>query len=169
MNRVFFKNINEDAYYNDDAINNVISYIYRLNETFQLPIFCYGCIEWPPTYDSLKSEYYMIRKLSRTNLPDQQIIHFIISFGIPAAYITARHHRFADDIAKLFGIEYQVCYAYHTDTKHPHFHYVVSATSYIPENLPLSPERMSQYQAQIHSLADKYDFKFLTEGAQNHV
>lgn len=136
MDSVIFKNINKDAHYNPDAIDNAISYIYHVNKS-QLPIYCYGCIEWPPTYKRLVKEYHLVRETTETDLIDQQIVHFIISFGISAKDITDIHKRFADDIAKLFQKEYQICYSYHTDTGHPHFHYVVSTTSYLAGNPPL--------------------------------
>lgn len=173
MNSVIFKNINQDDYSNKDAIDNVISYIYRIDKS-QLPIYCYGCIKWPPTYNSLIGEYHYIRtavKLSTLNQQaiDQQIIHFVISFNISEGDIAEKCFYFADDIAKLFSAEYQVCYAYHTDTGHPHFHYVVSTTSYLIGNSPLTNDKMAQYELQIQRLADAYEFKFHTEGAKQHV
>lgn len=169
MDSIIFKNINRDDYHNSNAIDNAISYIYRVKEKSQLPIYCYGCLEWPPTYKRLVKEYHLVRETAETNLIDQQIIHFIISFGISVADITDMHMRFADDIAKLFRMEYQICYSYHTNTGHPHFHYVVSTTSYIPGNPPLERNRMSQYESQIQNLANTYGFEFHIEGVNGYV
>lgn len=78
MDNIIFKNINRE-YCNTDAIDNVISYIYRTNDKSPLPIYCYGSIEWPPTYDTMIKEYHLIREISQAELPDQQMVHFIIS------------------------------------------------------------------------------------------
>lgn len=69
MDSVIFKNINKDAHYNPDAIDNAISYIYHVNKS-QLPIYCYGCIEWPPTYKRLVKEYHLVRETTETDLID---------------------------------------------------------------------------------------------------
>lgn len=138
MDSIIFKNINTDGYCNTDAIDNVIGYIYRTNNKSPLPIYCYGCIEWPPTHNSLIKDFHYVRENAQINVSDQQVMHFIISFGISITGITDIHKRFADDIAKLFRMEYQICYSYHTDNGHPHFHYVVSTTSYIAGKQPLN-------------------------------
>lgn len=168
MDNVIFKNINPGDYHNPDAINRVIAYIYRTG-TSQLPIYCYGCIQWPPTYDSLVNEYHLIRETAETDLLDQQLVHFVISFGDPVQDITDRHFHFADDIAKLFRNKYQICYAYHASSGHPHFHYVVSTTSYITGTPPINSDRMSQYELQIHNLAGTYGFGFHAKGVNKYV
>ncbi|NDO70521.1 hypothetical protein FMM80_18475 [Schaedlerella arabinosiphila] len=168
MENIIFKNINKE-YCNTDAINNVISYIYRTNNKSPLPIYCYGSIEWPPTYDTLIKEYHLIREISQAELSDQQIIHFIISFDIPVQNVTIKHFYFADDIAKLFRNKYQICYSCHTDNGHPHFHYAVSTNSYIDGNPFLNNEQMSCYESQICSLASTYGFEFYSEGVVENV
>lgn len=168
MDSVIFKIISKD-YCNTDAIDNVIGYIYRTNNNPPLPIYCYGCIEWPPTYDSLIKEYHLIREIPQAKISDQQIVHFILSFNTQAQAISDMHFQFADDIAKLFRNEYQVCYSYHTDNGHPHFHYAISTTSYIDGNPFLSNDRMSCYKSQICSLAKAYGFELHTKGAEENV
>lgn len=168
MDNVIFKNIKKD-YCNTDAIDNVIGYIYRTNDKFPLPIYGYGCIEWPPTYGSLINEYHLIREMPQANMPEQQLVHFIISFDVPVQNVTIRHFYFADDVAKLFRNEYQICYSYHTDNGHPHFHFAVSTTSYIDGNPFLSNERMSCYESQICFLANEYGFKFYPERVVKNV
>lgn len=168
MDSVIFKNINADSHSNPDAIDNVIAYIYRTGKS-PLPIYCYGCIQWPPTYDSLIKEYHLIRETSKAQISDQQVIHFMISFGIPVKNITDEHFQFADSIAKLFRNEYQICYAYHADKGHPHFHFVVSTTSYFVENRVLSHDMMACYESQISTLANTYGFELHIEGAEENV
>lgn len=168
MDSVIFKNINTDGYYNPDAIDKLISYIYRTDKS-PLLIYCYGCIEWPPTYNSLIKDFHSVRETAQMNVSDQQVMHFIISFGIPVQNITNRHFQFADDIAKLFRNEYQICYSYHEDTRHPHFHYAVSTTSYLVGNPILNNDRMAQYESLIYSLANAYGFKLHTEGEEENV
>ncbi len=163
------KNINVNGYDNPDAIDKTIGYIYRTNDKSPLPIYCYGCIDWPPTYDRLIKEYHLVRETSQTNTSDQQLMHFIISFNIPVQNVTEIHFHFADDIAKLFCNEYQICYSYHTDNGHPHFHYIVSTTSYIDGKPFLSNDRMSCYESQIYSLANTYGFIFLLERVVENV
>ena len=138
-----------DQYTNSEAIERGIKYIYRGDEKKMLPICCYGCITYPPTCKSLIQDFYTVR-LKQTEQSEQQIRHFIISFLADFD----RMYQFADRVAKLFSQEYQVCYAYHNDINHPHFHYIVSAVSYLPGYPCMDDKKWEEYLSQLQQLAE---------------
>lgn len=154
MTNAVFKII-PGEYVNCDAIDNTIKYLYRLNKKKALPLYCYGV--FPPTYENLIQAFHETRRLMQTNILNQQVWHFTISFELALPQITRTNYHFADGIAKLYAPEYQVCYAYHTNTHHPHFHYIVSTTSYIPGNEPLSVDKMNLQITQMIQLATEYE------------
>lgn len=138
---------------NEDAIDNAIKYIYRLDkEPVALPILCYGGICYPPTYESLINEFRIVRE-NNNNAPDHQIWHFILSFKNLAIDAQA-YWQSADAIALMLGRKYQVAFSYQTHNGHPHFHFIVSATSYNPDEGPLFGKEISEvYLPQITYIA----------------
>lgn len=149
------------SYENPNAIENVINYICRIEKKTPYPLYCYGAAPSPSTPIVCRNTilaFYAAREHHR--LPSQQQLwHFVISFAIPFPYIEQKHFIFADAVAFLFSKEYQSCYAYHSDTAHPHFHFVVSATSYIPDYPSLDKSNMDAYISQIIQLAAAYSIK----------
>lgn len=133
-------------------MQRAIYYIYRMNTNKPLPIYCYGA--YPPTSDNI------IKQISETMCnssisPTTYLRHFIVSFPTNIAYSNTLW-LFADSIAKLFCNEYQICYACHQDTDNLHFHYMVSAVSYIPAKNNLDNEIMFLYLTQMSALAVNY-------------
>ena len=63
----------------------------------------------------------------------------------------------ADKIAKLFSNVYMVCYAFHNDTNYFHAHFIISATSYIPNYPELNKDKVMQYLYQAQIIADNYN------------
>lgn len=59
-------------------------------------------------------------------------------------------------IAKTFASEYQIFYSCHTDTKHLHFHFFVSTTSFLINNTPLIKEKMDSYIKFIQDMTKDY-------------
>lgn len=148
-------------YENDDAIKNVINYICRIEKKTPYPLYCYGAAPSLSTLTACQNTilaFYAAREYH--NSPSQQQLwHFVISFAIPFPHIEQKHFIFADAVAFLFSKEYQSCYAYHNDTDHPHFHFVISATSYIPDYPSLNKANMNIYISQIVQLAAAYGMK----------
>ena len=133
-------------------MQRAIYYIYRMNTNKPLPVYCYGA--YPPTFDNI------IKQISETMCnssisPTTYLRHFIISFPTNIAYSNTLW-LFADSIAKLFCNEYQICYACHQNTDNLHFHYMVSAVSYIPAKNNLDNEIMFLYLTQMSALAVNY-------------
>lgn len=149
-------------YENNDAINKTINYLYRVNKkpANPLPVFCYGTADYtyPLSPETIIQNFHQTRQYQNQSfLSDRQVWHFSISFSLPACEITRELYFFADAIAKLFSKEYQICYAYHGDTDNPHFQYIVSAASYIPDYPALDEEKMRLYETQMTSTANNYD------------
>lgn len=144
----------DDAYENDDAIDNTIAYIYRLNKRIALPLYCYG-VEYPPTYRNVIRSFHKTRN-KHPSPPDQQLYHFVLSLEFLLPNINFFH--LADDVAKLFDA-YPVCYSFHTDTDHPHFHFIISTVSFIPghscldnSTLLIHLEKAQQVALEKHSI-----------------
>ena len=133
-------------------MQRAIYYIYRMNTNKPLPVYCYGA--YPPTADNI------IKRISETMCnssisPTTYLCHFIVSFPTNIAYNNTLW-LFADSISKLFCNEYQICYACHQNTDNLHFHYMVSAVSYIPTMNNLDNEIMSLYLTQMFALAETF-------------
>lgn len=133
-------------------MQRAIYYIYRLNTNKPLPVYCYGA--YPPTASTIISQINETMCNSSIT-PTTYLRHFIISFPTNIAYSNTLW-LYADSIAKLFCNEYQICYACHQDTYNLHFHYVVSAVSYIPVTNNLDNEIMSLYLTQMSALAETF-------------
>lgn len=143
----------DDPYENENAVDNTISYIYRLKNKKPLPIYCYG-VDFPPTYKNLVKSFYKTRDRCLMP-PDQQLYHIILSFAFMIPNINLMH--IADDIAKVFD-GYPVCYSFHTDTDHPHFHFIVSTSSYFPDYPSLEMGVLSKYIEQAQQMVlEKYN------------
>lgn len=130
-------------------MQRAIYYIYRINTNKPLPVYCYGA--YPPTADNI------INQINETICnysiaPNIYLRHFIISFPTNIVYNNTLW-LFADSIAKLFCNKYQICYACHQNTDNVHFHYLISAVSYMPATNNLDNEQMSLYLAQMSALA----------------
>ena len=133
-------------------MQRAIYYIYRINTNKPLPIYCYGA--YPPTADNIINQ--INETICHSSIaPTTYLRHFIISFPTNIAYSNTLW-LFADSIAKFFCNEYQICYACHQNTDNLHFHYMISAVSYIPATNNLDNEIMSLYLTQMSALAETF-------------
>ncbi|MDO5425252.1 MAG: hypothetical protein Q4F41_16140 [Eubacteriales bacterium] len=122
--------INKGKYDNDDAIFKTINYISRLdNEN----IFYYGI--WPPTKENSITLFEELRCRFPENTCPQKVQHFWITYK--SLKDTVFINTFADRIAFFFAPVYPICFSTHNDKKHWHSHFVVSTTSYFPDQPPL--------------------------------
>lgn len=156
--------INNSTYDNEDAIDKTIDYIYRIPQSINLPIYCYGIIN--PSYDNIIAQFHEIRNCS-DNPPDRQVWHFEISFDQKSIDLHCKH--FIDNIAYSLGLYYQVCYSYHNDTTHYHAHFVVSATSYHPSHTDLDAIQMNHYLEQFISIGRSMDIELHIENKSQEV
>ncbi len=125
-------------YINDEAIENTIRYIYHLDNPHK---FYYGT--YPPSPENAISLFHQIREVFPQNTCDQQVQHFVISFG--GVKDIRLINEFTNQIASLFSQSYPVCFALHDDEKHLHTHFVVSTTSYIPGTAPLTSKVLNHF------------------------
>ena len=133
-------------------MQRAIYYIYRINTTTPLPVYCYGA--YPPTADNIINQINETIQITAVT-PTTHLCHFIISFPTNIAYSNTLW-TFADSVAKLFYNEYQICYACHHNTDNVHFHYMISAVSYLPNTDTLDYKNLSLYVPQMMSLAEKF-------------
>lgn len=141
----------DKTYENEDVFSNIVTYAFRLNNNQTLPIFCYGI--WPPTYKNIIDQLQYIRTSNPTKI-DKAVWQLILSF--PDKHISDQKFRLANMIAKTFASEYQIFYSCHTDTKHLHFHFFVSTTSFLINNTPLIKEKMDSYIKFIQDMTKDY-------------
>ncbi len=144
-----------EEYENKNSIDHIIAYFYRLSKPrkYQLPIYAYGTIQFPPTYQSLMEDYHIINQMQNLYI-SRTLWHFIISFDLPVNDENLYHH-FADGIARLFMAAYPVCYTYHADTGHFHVHFCVLATGYRLGSPPLDKNRFRIYLSALQEYAHK--------------
>lgn len=143
-------------YKNTNAIENTISYIYRLTDKSwkRLPIYCYGIPVFPPDYQSLIDTFYAVRAI-HPNPSERMAWHMILSFSCLLQEIVSGIYYYADAIAKLVGQAYPVCYSYHAAEGHPHFHYIISAAPCFTELPCLDETGIQAYMNSISSLSQK--------------
>ena len=150
MNNAIIKICNGE-YINDDAIKNTIKYIYRLEKKRNLSPCGYSI--FPPTYEDIIREFEYVRT-AQNHVPDRKVWHLVLSFPENEANQQYFYYRLADEIAKLFSNAYMVCYAFHNDTNNFHTHFIISATSYLPNHPELSGNAVMQYLYQAQVIAD---------------
>lgn len=143
--------INYEPYANDNAIENTIRYIYRLDNPYK---FYYGI--YPPSPENAITLFYQIKKMLPQNTCDQQVQHVIISFGDFQDIKTINN--FTNQIACLFSNYYPVCLALHDDEKYLHTHFIISTASYIPGVTPLTRAVLNTIIPMIEQIAASYDF-----------
>ena len=115
----------DGKYFDDMALNDVISYITQPQKTTHGFIGGYGV---QPEYAAQQMEY-----VSRAyhNYDKVRLRHFIISFG-EKDYITLNEAFFiSQKAAEFFADRYQIVFAVHEDTRHIHVHFVMNQVSYV--------------------------------------
>ncbi len=149
-------------YINNDAIHNLLTYIFNLDHT-PLPIRFYGLLQiqhLPPAPNEIISAFEDVRQNATYSLP-QQLWHLIITFPIVFDKPYGHYFYFADAVARLFTPEYPICYGYHTTNKttghcHSHFHYAISTSSIVPHTAPLDADTLKNYLKKIPLLAQTF-------------
>lgn len=121
-----FKVINgEHRYFNDDAIENAIHYIY-------LPFKArHGFIGGAGVAPECPAESMQLVSQRFGKLNGVQLRHYIISFAPHEMNDPAKVNKIACEIAGFIGREYQVAFAVHEDKPHLHIHFIANAVSYI--------------------------------------
>lgn len=108
--------------------------------------------------DSIRNVIRLFHKTrnKHPSLPDKLLYHLILPLEFLLPNINFFH--LADDVAKLFDA-YPVCYSFHTDTDHPHFHFIISTVSFIPghscldnSTLLIHLEKAQQVALEKHSI-----------------
>lgn len=126
------------TYINDDAIENLIHYIGKLDSPYQ---FCYGA--WLPTKENIISIFNQTRLHFPDNKIDKQVQHLIFSFG--KCHDIALINTFSNQIAMYLAQQYPVYFALHDDSNHLHTHFAISTTSHIPNIPPLTNKKLHSF------------------------
>lgn len=156
---------------NPDAVENVVRYICRYDKKEPLPLYCYGASPSPDTTaacDNIIQAFHDSQKVHK-NLPEREVWHLILSFPSSFEPGELNPFRFADDIARLFSLEYPSCYSYHSDTDNPHFHLAVSTSGCTPDVPPLDLPEMNSYIDRIMQLAAAYRITLTLKGEMKDV
>lgn len=123
---VIFKKIAYKGKYQDDqAIPDVINYVFRKDKIPNKVIGGYH-VDFNDVAGSMIQVSKHFRKYSRVRLH-----HFVVSFHPEDIYLPAMIPRIAEEICSLIGQQFQIVYALHEDTYYPHIHFVFNAVSYI--------------------------------------
>lgn len=154
MNEVIIKITDKGSYTNDDSIEKTLTYIYRYSSDNWKR--CYGI--YPLTCENAIAEFHKVRSIM-PNIIDRRVWHLIISFPDNIKDSNRILH-LADQIGYLLAHEYQVCYAMHRRDSHKHIHFIISTTSYIPDNSPLDCAKLHQYLHAIEELLIQQNFTF---------
>lgn len=167
MSNIIIKIVNND-YINNDSIANAIHYIYRTPEckskkTEWLPIYAYGIYTFPPTYESLITDFqapYKITNIERSS-QYQHLWHLIFCFDCSA--LTDKHYKWIDSIAGLLGLAFPLCYSYHYDTEYPHCHMLISTATFLPEEEYLTSKKLAEYLS-FSTVTSSFRFQLNDEG-----
>lgn len=112
-------------YQNDDALENVIGYIYRHNN----PEVVGGLGVYPLRVDDMIDQYYAIRKAFH-QLDGKQIFHIVFSFEKILNFSREQLMELGYQIAAYWGNDYQVVFAVHEDTTHKHLHLGINTVAF---------------------------------------
>ena len=63
--------------------------------------------------------------------------------------------------------KYQICYSCHTDTNNLHYHYIISATSYLRNGTALCTDSLMQYLHHATSIFQSYGYTLELEVKDN--
>lgn len=123
---VIFKKIAFKGKYQDDqAIPDVINYIFRNDKTPNKVIGGYH-VDMDNVSGSMISLSKRFYNYSRIRLH-----HFVVSFHPEDLYLPSIIPQIAEGICSYIGQRFQIVYALHEDTYYPHIHFVFNAVSYI--------------------------------------
>lgn len=145
-------------YRNPDAVENVIHYLCRFDEKEPLPLYYYGATpssDVTTACNNIIQAFYDFQKVQKS-LPEREVWHLILSFPSPFTSEEQNPFRFVDAAARLFSLEYPICYSYHSDTDNPHFHLAVSTSGCTPDVSLLDLTKMKCYIDRIIQLAATY-------------
>ena len=136
-------------YYNDDAVENAIKYIYRKNAKGKFNL--YGTIGTfytdPNNIVNDTIDDFMRQKNIHHKSDGLQLVHYILSF--PANFQVPPKKKFQKLIirtAKIWGKDFQVAYALHEDTDNLHVHFIINSTSYAGYKISINEKRFHKYQ-----------------------
>lgn len=162
MRHVIIKFIYRGDYHNSDAFEKTINYIYRCKTNNPLLVYSYGTLQFPPTCQSLIQDFELVYQ-KRANKPIRHLWHFVISSLDIDLHNMDWAFLYSDNIARLFAPDYQVCYSFHPDKSHPHFHFIVSTVNY--RNFQeLTIEGLQTYLYEMINLSSQYRIELQMEG-----
>lgn len=149
------------SYQNDDALENVINYIGRLENSYS-----FSFAAWPPTKENTCQVFQQTRQEYPQNTIDKQLHHIIFTFQTckDASVINL----FSYQIASYFAQRYPVYFALHNDKKHYHTHMAISTTSYLPDCPPLTNQHFNEQINTLKQIALQYGVQ-IKEVLFNHV
>lgn len=112
-------------YENNDAVENVIRYVLRLDNSNLVG----GCGVFLATTEEIIQQFYSVKKFYRV-MDKKQVMHFVFSpnpqYLIPEIVLKKLGYM----LAGYFQNDRQVVFAVHNDTDHLHIHMAVNTVAY---------------------------------------
>lgn len=119
----------EKKYFDENAVDDVISYVQRPDKTPHHLVNGYG-VYLPQAAHEMNEIARIFGKQSGLHLR-----HFVVSFSENEIRIFRKHtyemlYHIAQYAAAYYGHEYQIIFAVHEDAKHPHIHFVMNTVNF---------------------------------------
>lgn len=119
----------QNKYDNDDAVENVIFYVYDIKKTRGDLIGGYGVYLVNSIQDVIL-QFQKVKDVYQKN-SGNRIRHFIVSFSKIEDFSLKEIYNIAMEFAAYYGKRYQVFFGIHGNTDHRHIHFVMNTVSYI--------------------------------------
>lgn len=134
----------EQKYHDEESVRDVINYIFQSSKT---RLDCVGGIAVNPVMAEI--QFNAIAEFYGKNY-GVRLRHMVLSFSPEENISLENLKRIAYQAASYFGGEYQIVYAIHLDSTHPHVHFVQNTVSYRTGNKYAGSKK--DYSSFIHYL-----------------
>lgn len=114
----------EQKYHDEESIHDVIDYIFRASKT---RIDCVGGIAVNPAMAEI--QFTTVANSFGKNY-GVRLRHMVLSFSPEENISLDNLKQIAYQVASYFGSDYQIIFAIHLDSTHPHVHFVQNTVSY---------------------------------------
>ncbi len=124
-----FLKIVDNKYVSDTAVSNLVYYISNTIKTLGIYMGGFGICELKDKEDVIY-QFNKVKDFYGKN-NGNRLRHFIVSFCGIEDFNPSQAYSVAMDIAKYYGMQYQVFFGVHMDKKHLHIHFMMNTVSYV--------------------------------------
>lgn len=144
-----FFSITKGEYDNTDCVEKVINYICN---PFKTPSgFIGGLSVITTSIEDIIMQFNAVKKIYH-NESGKQVRHFFVSFSGYRDWDYHRLYAMAIWIAGYYSDEYQIVFAIHEDTYHPHIHFVMNTVNFN------TGKKFSRGKSDYYQFRDHVDF-----------